>query len=115
MKSLLYLIIASTSFAFFILCPRMVGMAAVVANIKNVNPYAIVLVGAVLAIPLFGLMFFILDKLGVTWAIVVAVITDVLAALLMGIFSWKSTLQIIIIAVFLWVGVVIANMVTKIL
>ena len=64
------MIIASTSFAFFILRPRMVGMAVVVANIKNVNPYAIVLVGAVLAIPLVWLNVFILDKFGVTWAIV---------------------------------------------
>ncbi|RJX16169.1 hypothetical protein CW703_02330 [Candidatus Bathyarchaeota archaeon] len=109
------LILASLAFAFFILCPRMVGMSVVIADVKGLNPYMVVFIGAVLAIPLFGLMFFVLKNFGVEWALGLAVLTDVLAALLVGIFGWKSTYQIIVIATFLWVGIVVAEITSKIL
>ena len=109
------LVVASLAFAFFVLCPRMVGMAAVIANTKNLNAYMIVFTGALLAVPLFGLMFFILSRFGVGWAILLAVLTDILAAVLIGLFSWRSAFQIIVIAMFLWVGIVVAEFTSKIL
>ncbi|RLI04470.1 hypothetical protein DRO26_04510 [Candidatus Bathyarchaeota archaeon] len=115
MKLLFSMIVASVAFAFFILCPRMVGMAAVIAETRNVNPYMVVFVGAIMAVPLFGLMFFVLNTFGAEWAIILAVVTDVLAALFMGVFNWKSTFQIIVIATFLWIGIIVADFMSKIL
>jgi len=52
-------IVASLAFGFFILCPKMVGMASVIANIKEVNPWLTVVLGAVIAIPLMPLLYLV--------------------------------------------------------
>ena len=102
-------IAASLAFAFFILCPRMVGMAAVLSEVRDVNPYAIVTYGTILAIPLMLLMYIVLKNFGATWAIALAVATDVGAAIFMGIHSWKATAQLAIIAIFVWIGILVAK------
>ena len=107
------LIIASVTFAFFILCPRMVGMAAVISGIKEVNPWIVVVIGAVLAIPLMLLMYWVLQKYGAAWAIGLAAATDIVAALIIGAYSWKATVSVVIIAIFVWAGVYVANLVSK--
>jgi hypothetical protein len=107
------LIIASVSFAFFILCPRMVGMAAVISGIKEVNPWVVVVIGAVLAIPLMLLMYWVLQKYGAAYAIGLAAATDIVAALIIGTYSWKSMVSVVIIAAFVWAGVYVANLVSK--
>lgn len=107
------LIIASVSFAFFILCPRMVGMAAVISGIKEVNPWVVVIVGAVLAIPLMLLMYWVLQKFGTAYAIGLAAATDIVAALIIGTYNWKSMVSVVIIAAFVWAGVYVANLVSK--
>ena len=110
---LIAVIVASVAFGFFILCPRMVGMASVIANIKEVNPWLTVILGAVIAIPLMLLMYWVFQKFGTGYAIGLAVITDIAAALVIGAYSWKSSVSIVIIAVFVWVGIVVSNLVTK--
>ncbi|HEX74645.1 MAG TPA: hypothetical protein G4N93_05795 [Dehalococcoidia bacterium] len=56
---LMAVIVASLAFGFFILCPKMVGMASVIANIKEVNPWLTVVLGAVIAIPLMPLLYLV--------------------------------------------------------
>jgi hypothetical protein len=107
------IIVASVAFAFFILCPRMVGMASVIANIKEVNPWLIVVLGAIIAIPLIVLMYWVFQRFGTGYAIGLAVITDIAAALVIGAYSWKSAASIAIIATFVWAGIVVSNLVTK--
>jgi O-antigen/teichoic acid export membrane protein len=107
------LIVASAAFAFFILCPRMVGMASVIAGIKETNPWLVVLLGAIIAIPLMMLMYWVLQKFGAGYAIGLAVITDIIAALVIGTYSWKSSVSIIIIAAFVWAGIAVSNLVAK--
>jgi hypothetical protein len=107
------LIIASVTFAFFILCPRMVGMASVISGIKDVNPWIVVVIGAVLAIPLMLLMYWVLQKYGAAYAIGLAAATDIIAALIIGAYSWKATVSVVIIAIFVWAGVYVANLVSK--
>ena len=107
------IMVTSVAFAFFILCPRMVGMASVIANIQGVNSWLAVTLGAIMAIPLFLLMYWVFQKFGMGYAIGLAVITDIVAALVMGAYSWKSTVSIIVIAVFVWAGVATSNLITK--
>ena len=107
------LVVAATAFAFFILCPRMAGMAAVIADIKGVNPYQTVAIGALIAVPLFLVMLAILKRFGVGAAIAFAVATDIGAAAFMGIHSWKSTVEVLVIAAFVWMGVVAARLISS--
>jgi uncharacterized membrane protein YdcZ (DUF606 family) len=107
------LIIASATFAFFVLCPRMVGMASVISGIKDVNPWLAVVIGAVLAIPLMILMYWVLQKYGAAYAIGLAVATDLVAAVIIGTYSWKATVSVLIIAIFVWAGIFVANLVGK--
>jgi hypothetical protein len=107
------LIVASVTFAFFILCPRMVGMASVISGIKEVNPWVVVVIGAVLAIPLMILMYWVLQRFGAAYAIGLAVATDIVAAVIIGAYSWKATVSVLIIAIFVWAGIFVANLVSK--
>lgn len=107
------LIVASITFAFFILCPRMVGMASVISGIKEVNPWLAVVIGAIVAIPLMILMYWVLQRFGAAYAIGLAVVTDIIAALIIGTYSWKATVSVIIIAIFVWAGIFVANLVSK--
>ena len=107
------LILASVTFAFFILCPRMVGMASVISGMKEVNPWVVVIIGAVLAIPLMLLMYWVLQKFGAGYAIGLAAATDIVAALIIGTYNWKLMVSVLIIAAFVWAGVFVSNLVSK--
>ena len=107
------LILASVTFAFFILCPRMVGMASVISGMKEVNPWVVVIIGAVLAIPLMLLMYWVLQKFGAGYAIGLAATTDIVAALIIGTYNWKLMVSVLIIAAFVWAGVFVSNLVSK--
>ena len=51
-------IILAVAFAFFIMCPRMAGMCAVISKMYNVNPYVTAIIGGFIAVPLIILMVF---------------------------------------------------------
>ncbi|WP_457550099.1 hypothetical protein [Archaeoglobus sp.] len=97
------------AFAFFIMCPRMAGMCAVISKVGGVNPYTIAFIGGLIAVPLIVFMVFLTVEFGVTTAIVAAVITDILASVVTGTFRLRYGIEIIIIALFIWIGVTIAN------
>lgn len=113
------LFVVSFAFAFFIMCPRMAGMGAVVSRLHGLNPYVVAVVGGLLAIPLIVLMEYLVINFGVHAAIVVAAITDVVAAVLMGVYRPRYAVEVFIIAMFLWLGVLTAMklspMITKML
>ncbi len=109
MRDPVLLSIVSIAFAFFIMCPRMAGMIAVVARVKNVNPYVATVIGGLIAIPLIMAMVYITMRFGVHIAILAAAATDVLAAVMMGNFKIRYGIEIAIIALFIWIGVITAR------
>lgn len=106
------LLIASVGFALFILCPRMAGMANVIANSTNANLIWISVIGTLISLPLIVLMVIIFRNYGLWAAMAFAVATDLLAALTMGAISWKASLETLIIAVFVVIGVRVANLIS---
>jgi hypothetical protein len=105
-------IIASIGFALFILCPRMAGMANVIANATKVNLVLVSILGTLISLPLIVAMVLIFRQWGLWAALAFAVLTDVIAALVMGAISWKSSLETFIIALFVIAGVRIASLIT---
>ncbi len=102
-------VLASVAFALFVMCPRMAGMCAVISKMSGVNPYAVAIVGGLLSIPLIALMVFLTIKFGVSAAILVAVATDALAALATGTFNLRYGIEVALIALFVWLGVIVAR------
>jgi hypothetical protein len=118
-RTLLDLFVVSLAFAFFIMCPRMAGMGAIVSRLHGFNPYIVAAIGGVLAIPLIILMEFLVIRFGVSTAIIVAAATDIASAILMGVYKPRYAVEVFIIAAFLWLGVLTAMklspIITKIL
>jgi hypothetical protein len=106
------LLVASVGFALFILCPRMAGMANVIARATNANLVLIAVIGTLISLPLIVLMVIIFRHYGLWAALAFAVLTDLLAALIMGAISWKASLETFIIAVFVVVGVKVAGLIS---
>ncbi len=105
-------LVISLSFAFFVMCPRMAGMCAVVSKIHNVNPYLVSIVGGLIAVPLITLMVYVTLRFGVVYAIALAVLTDLISALATGTFRLKYGIEIALISIFVWMGVVVAGKVS---
>ena len=106
------LLIASIAFALFILCPRMAGMANVIANATQVNLILVAVIGTLISLPLIVLMVIIFNHYGLWAALAFAVLTDALAAVVMGAISWKSSFETFIIAIFVIVGVRVATIIS---
>jgi hypothetical protein len=105
-------LIASGAFALFILCPRMAGMANVIANATRVNLVLVSVMGTLISLPLIVAMVFIFRQYGLLAALVFAVFTDVLAAVVMGAISWKSSFETFVIALFVIGGVRVASLIS---
>lgn len=86
------LFLASLGFSLFIPCPRMAGMANVVARSTNTNLVLVSIIGTVIALPLIIAMVLIFKNFGIWAAMAFAIVTDLLAALIMGAISWKHSL-----------------------
>ncbi len=108
-------ILLAVAFAFFIMCPRMAGMCAVISKLSNTNPYVIVVFGGIIAIPLIALMIFLTIKFGVEAAILAAVATDLLAAIATGTFKLRYGIEIAVIALFIWIGVALAGKIAPVI
>ena len=106
------LLLASVAFAFFILCPRMAGMANVIANASKVNLISVALIGTLISLPLVVAMVVVFQRYGLWAALTLAVFTDVMAALIMGAISWKSSFETFVIAVFVLLGVRVATLIS---
>ena len=106
-------LVASLAFAFFVMCPRMAGMCAAIAELKGLNPYLVAFLGTLMAAPLLVLMVYLTLNFGVGTAIVAAVATDLVASLVMGTLDYKAFVELLIIAAFIWVGVLVAKWAVK--
>ncbi len=109
-----YLII-SVAFAFFVMCPRLAGMCAAISKVKGLNPYLVAFLGTFISAPLIALMVFLTLNIGVWAAIIAAVITDLASAAFMNLLKPSYALEILIIALFIWVGVIVAQKLSKLL
>ena len=105
-------LVASVGFALFILCPRMAGMANVIANATKVNLVLVSVMGTLISLPLIVAMVFIFRQYGLWAALAFAVFTDVLAALVMGAIGWKASFETFVIALFVIAGVRVASLIT---
>lgn len=106
------LLIASAAFACFILCPRMAGMANVIAAASKTNLVTVAAVGTLVSLPLIMAMVMIFEHYGLWAALALAVFTDILAALIMGAISWRSSFETLVIAGFVLAGVRVASLIS---
>jgi len=91
------LLVASVGFALFILCPRMAGMANVISRATSSNLMLVAVIGTLISLPLIVVMVIIFNHYGLWAALAFAVLTDLLAALMMSAISWKASLETLII------------------
>lgn len=113
--SLSPLIVASIAFALYVTCPRMTAMIASQAKISSLNPVLMISLGCLLGIPLFIILFYILQHFGVGATVLLAAALDVGAALLIGKLNLKVGIELGVITIFVYVGMRIAPLVAKIL
>lgn len=106
------LLVASVGFALLILCPRMAGMANVIARSTDTSLIWVAVIGTLISLPLIVLMVLIFHHYGLVAAMAFAIATDLLAALMMGAISWKASLETVIIAVFVVIGVRVAALIS---
>lgn len=106
------LLIASVAFALFILCPRMAGMASVIASATQANLILVAVIGTLISLPLIIVMVIIFHHYGLWAALAFAVFTDLLAALTMGAINWKASFETFIIALFVIAGVRVATIIS---
>jgi hypothetical protein len=111
------LIVASVAFALYITCPRMTAMIATETKISDLNPFLMISLGCLFGIPLFIMLFCILQHFGVEATVLSAAALDVEAALLVGKLDIKTGIELMVITVFVYAGIrvapLIANLITS--
>ena len=108
-------ILAVIAFALFIVCPRMAGITSLIAKITRVNLIALSVIGCIVAMPLVTLMTIIYQRFGLMLALISAVLTDFLSAIVMKEISLKAGIGTIITSAFVFLGVRIASIISKML
>jgi len=109
------LIVASVAFALYITCPRMTAMIATETKVGGLNPFLMISLGCLFGIPLFIMLFCILQHFGVEATVLSAAALDVGAALLVGKLDIKAGIELIVITVFVYVGIRVAPLITNII
>lgn len=111
------LIVASVAFALYITCPRMTAMIATETKISDLNPFLMISLGCLFGIPLFIMLFCILQHFGVEATVLSAAALDVGATLLIGKLDVKAGIELMVITVFVYVVIrvapLIANLITS--
>jgi len=97
----------SLGFALFVVCPRMAVMCSILAKASKVNPYLVAAIGGILAVPFILLMMFFTLRWGFGAAIVLAILTDVLSGIATGTFKLRYGIEVILVGIILWIGVVL--------
>lgn len=90
-------------------------MIATQAKLSGINPLITISIGSILGIPMFMLLYYILQHYGVGAAVLAAAALDVGAALLIGKLDLRSGLELAIITIFVYVGMRVAPLVAKLL
>ncbi|MBN2186365.1 MAG: hypothetical protein JW732_02820 [Dehalococcoidia bacterium] len=100
------------AFSLFVLCPRMAGMANVIARYSGANLAWTVALGTLVAVPLVVGMALLFARFGLWAALALAIATDFGAAALMGAISMKAGIETIVVAVFVIAGVRVSTIVS---
>ena len=106
------LLIASSAFGLYVICPRMSAMMVQQAKMKGLNLYAIIVLGALISIPLFVILSRILIRFGIGWAIIFAAVGDFAAAALLGAIDPRTGVELAIITVFVYIGIRLAPVIS---
>ena len=109
------LIVASVAFALYVTCPRMTAMIATESKMSGLNLILTVILGYILGIPLFLILLYTFQRLGVAATVLLAAIFDLGAALLLGSIDIKSGIELIIITVFVYAGIRLAPMIAELI
>ncbi len=112
MSDLASYVITIVAFAFFILCPRMGAMINILDKNTTFPLYWLVILGTLGSVPLLILMAWIIKQWGLVAGLALAVLTDLLAALVLKSVSTRAAVETFIIAIFVVVGNRIATMIT---
>jgi len=108
------MITVSIAFALFIVCPRMAAMLHVITRSTETNLVYVSVLGTIIALPFVIAMVLIFKQYGLLAALGFLVLTDVLAALLMGkVISLKAGLETFIIALFVIAGARVAPIISS--
>ena len=108
------MITVSIAFALFIVCPRMAAMLHVITRSTETNLVYVSVLGTIIALPFVIAMVLIFKQYGLLAALGFLVLTDVLAALLMGkVLSLKAGLETFIIALFVIAGARFAPLISS--
>lgn len=114
-SSLSVLIVASVAFALYITCPRMTATIATETKISCLNPFLMISLGCLFGIPLFIMLFYILQHFGVEATVLSAAALDVGATRLVGKLDLKAGIELMVITVFVYVGMRVAPLTANIL
>lgn len=109
------LLIASFAFALYVICPRMSAMIVEQGKVRDLNIHAVIVLGALISIPMFAILLHILVRFGMVWAIVFAAVGDFVAAALLGTMDPRTGVELAIITVFVYVGIRLAPVISKII
>ncbi len=109
------ILITAIAFALFIVCPRMAGMLHVICENSKLSLFKTAFLGSLIAIPLILLMVWVFAQFGVVGALIFCVATDLLAAYLLKSISYKAGFETIIIAIFVFVAVKVAPLISGVI
>ena len=106
MKEILPLqqIIVTVAFAFFIVCPRLAAMTNVLGRSGGYSIYWLVVLGTLLSLPLLLLTAWSIRQWGLMAGLLLAILTDLAAALVLTSVNLKLAVETFIIAVFVVAG-----------
>jgi len=90
----------------------MAGMVNIIANATQVNLITVTVIGTLISLPLIVLMVIIFNHYGLWAALAFAVFTNILAVVVMGATSWKSSFETFIIAIFVIIGIRVATIIS---
>ena len=85
------------------------------AKIRGLNLYTVIVLGALISIPLFVMLSGILVRFGMGWAIIFAAVGDFAAAALLGLIDLKSGVELAIITVFVYIGIRVAPLISRLI
>lgn len=108
-------LLTSIAFSFFIVCPRMAGMANVISNSTEINAVSVAVIGTLISLPLIVAMVLVFEKYGLVAALTFSILTDLGAAYVMKEVSFKAGVETLIISLFVVIGIRVASKISSLL
>jgi hypothetical protein len=105
-------LIAIIAFSCFMVCPRMAAMTNFLTKYSVSSIYLVVIGGTLVSLPLLILTAWTIRQWGLMAGLALAIVTDLLAALVLTTLSVKMAVEVLIIAAFVVAGSRLAAWVT---